>query len=138
MHLSRWVYQRYCKAMFRLALTITEILGMSLGLERARYREFFEDGSCIMRCNCYPPCQEPELVLGTGPHCDPTALTILQQDQVGGLEVFTEGKWQAVSPVRDALVINIGDTFMVPEILMLHFFHLLSNLNFDYAFEKPF
>ncbi|ONK77444.1 uncharacterized protein A4U43_C02F6590 [Asparagus officinalis] len=106
------VYKTYCKSMFELALSIMEILAMSQGLTRERYREFFEDGSCIVRCNYYPPCQEPELALGTGPHCDPTALTILQQDQVRGLEVFAEGKWQSVSPVRDALVINIGDTFM--------------------------
>lgn len=103
--------------MFELALAITELLGMSLGVEGRRYREFFEDGSCIVRCNYYPRCQEPELALGTGPHCDPTGLTILQQDQVGGLEVFAGGKWQAVSPVRDALVINIGDTFMVRRFL---------------------
>ncbi|CAL9186938.1 unnamed protein product [Musa hybrid cultivar] len=106
------VYRRYCEAMKDLSLSIMELLGISLGVGREYYRQFFEDGSSIMRCNSYPPCQEPELALGTGPHCDPTALTILLQDQVGGLQVFTEGKWQAVRPVRSALVINIGDTFM--------------------------
>ncbi|THG05524.1 hypothetical protein TEA_016677 [Camellia sinensis var. sinensis] len=55
---------------------------------------------------------EPELALGTGPHCDPTSLTILHQDQVGGLEVFVNNKWQSVQPIHGALVINIGDTFM--------------------------
>ena len=99
--------------MKELSLSIMELLGISLGVGREYYRQFFEDGSSIMRCNSYPLCQEPELALGTGPHCDPTALTILLQDQVGGLQVFTEGKWQAVRPVRSALVINIGDTFMV-------------------------
>uniref|UniRef100_A0A5B6Z739 Putative gibberellin 20 oxidase 1-D n=1 Tax=Davidia involucrata TaxID=16924 RepID=A0A5B6Z739_DAVIN len=63
-----------------------------------------------MRCNYYPPCQEPGLAFGTGPHCDPTSLTILHQDQVGGLEVFVNNKWQSVRPRQDALVINIGDT----------------------------
>lgn len=66
-----------------------------------------------MRCNYYPPCKEAGLTLGTGPHCDPTSLTILHQDQVGGLQVFVDGKWQVVRPRPDALVINIGDTFMV-------------------------
>uniref|UniRef100_A0A803KN91 Fe2OG dioxygenase domain-containing protein n=1 Tax=Chenopodium quinoa TaxID=63459 RepID=A0A803KN91_CHEQI len=63
-------------------------------------------------CNSYPPCNEPSLTFGTGPHCDPTSLTILHQDQVGGLEVFAHNKWQAVRPRQDAFVINIGDTFM--------------------------
>ncbi|CAL9085867.1 unnamed protein product [Musa textilis] len=106
------VLQRYCEAMKKLSLVIMELLAISLGVERSHYRDFFEDGCSIMRCNYYPPCQEPELTLGTGPHCDPTSLTILQQDQVEGLEVFSANKWRSVRPIRDALVINIGDTFM--------------------------
>ncbi|KAJ4798751.1 Gibberellin 20-oxidase 2 [Rhynchospora pubera] len=105
------VYQKYCEAMTKLSLTVMELLAISLGVEREYYRDFFEDASSIMRCNYYPPCQQPELTLGTGPHSDPTALTILQQDQVGGLQVFTDGTWRPIRPVQGALVINIGDTF---------------------------
>jgi isopenicillin N synthase-like dioxygenase len=107
------VYQRYCEEMKALSLTIMELLELSLGVERGYYREFFEDSRSIMRCNYYPPCPEPERTLGTGPHCDPTALTILLQDDVGGLEVLVDGEWRPVRPVPGAMVINIGDTFMV-------------------------
>ncbi|RRT38959.1 hypothetical protein B296_00053825 [Ensete ventricosum] len=103
----------YCEAMKKLSLVIMELLAMSLGVDRTHYRDFFEDSRSIMRCNYYPPCPEPELTLGTGPHCDPTSLTILRQDQVEGLEVFEGNRWRSVRPIRDALVINIGDTFMV-------------------------
>ncbi|KAL6840298.1 hypothetical protein ACP4OV_030108 [Aristida adscensionis] len=106
------VYQRYCEEMKELSLTIMELLELSLGVERGYYREFFEDSRSIMRCNYYPPCPEPERTLGTGPHCDPTALTILLQDDVGGLEVLVDGDWRPVRPVPGAMVINIGDTFM--------------------------
>ncbi|WOL18768.1 gibberellin 20 oxidase 2-like [Canna indica] len=106
------VFQSYCEAMKKLSQVIMELLAISLGVERSYYREFFADGKSIMRCNYYPPCQEPELALGTGPHCDPTSLTILQQDHVEGLEVFSNNQWRSVRPIRDALVINIGDTFM--------------------------
>ena len=99
--------------MRELSLVIFELLAISLGVDRVHYSKFFEDGNSIMRCNYYPPCNNSGLILGTGPHCDPTSLTILHQDQVGGLEVFTNNKWQAVRPRQDALVINIGDTFMV-------------------------
>ncbi|BAS75581.1 Os01g0883800, partial [Oryza sativa Japonica Group] len=102
----------YCEEMKELSLTIMELLELSLGVERGYYREFFADSSSIMRCNYYPPCPEPERTLGTGPHCDPTALTILLQDDVGGLEVLVDGEWRPVSPVPGAMVINIGDTFM--------------------------
>jgi gibberellin 20-oxidase len=96
-----------------LSLSIMELLAISLGVDRGYYKRFFEDGCSIMRCNFYPPCQEPGLILGTGPHRDPTSLTILHQDQVGGLEVFSDNVWQTVRPRQSALVINIGDTFMV-------------------------
>ncbi|OIW20108.1 hypothetical protein TanjilG_01881 [Lupinus angustifolius] len=49
--------------------------------------------------------------LGTEPHCDPTSVTILHQDDVGRLHVFADNKWQMVKPRPDALVVNIGDTF---------------------------
>ncbi|KAK4572646.1 hypothetical protein RGQ29_030891 [Quercus rubra] len=106
------VYQKYCEAMKDLSLAILELLAISLGLHPLHYKQFFEDSSSIMRCNYYPICQQPALAIGTGPHCDPTSLTILHQDQVGGLEVFANNKWQTVRPCHDALVINIGDTFM--------------------------
>lgn len=107
------VYQKYCEAMKDSSLAILELLAISLGLHPWHYKQFFEDSSSIMRCNYYPICQQPALAIGTGPHCDPTSLTILHQDQVGGLEVFANNKWQTVRPCHDALVINIGDTFMV-------------------------
>ncbi|KAJ0097825.1 hypothetical protein Patl1_27988 [Pistacia atlantica] len=107
-----WVYQRYCEAMKKLSNVIFELLAISLGIDQLHYRKFFEDGYSIMRCNYYPPCNNSSLTMGTGPHSDPTALTILHQDQVGGLEVFVNDKWQTVRPRQDALVINLGDTFM--------------------------
>ncbi|XP_022866518.1 gibberellin 20 oxidase 1-like [Olea europaea var. sylvestris] len=110
-HLGK-VYQEYCNAMSKLSLRIMELLGMSLGVSRSHFKEFFEENESIMRLNYYPPCQKPDLTLGTGPHCDPTSLTILHQDTVGGLQVFVENKWQFIAPNLNAFVVNIGDTFM--------------------------
>uniref|UniRef100_A0A5B7AP53 Putative Ntc12 n=1 Tax=Davidia involucrata TaxID=16924 RepID=A0A5B7AP53_DAVIN len=106
------VYQDYCNAMSTLSLGIMELLGMSLGIKQAHFREFFEGNESIMRLNYYPPCQKPDLTLGTGPHCDPTSLTILHQDTVGGLQVFVDNEWRSISPNFNAFVVNIGDTFM--------------------------
>ncbi|XP_002527606.2 gibberellin 20 oxidase 2 [Ricinus communis] len=107
------IYQRYCEEMMKLSLVIFELLAISLGVDRFHYRKYFEDGgTSIMRCNYYPSCNNPSLTLGTGPHCDPTSLTILHQDDVGGLDVFADHKWRSVRPRPNALVINIGDTFM--------------------------
>ncbi|XP_019449768.1 PREDICTED: gibberellin 20 oxidase 1-like [Lupinus angustifolius] len=106
------VYQEYCESMSTLSLGIMELLEISLGVGKAYFREFFEENSSIMRLNYYPPCQKPDLTLGTGPHCDPTSLTILHQDQVGGLQVCVDNEWHSISPNFNAFVVNIGDTFM--------------------------
>ncbi|WJX87119.1 gibberellin-44 dioxygenase [Trifolium repens] len=106
------VYQDYCEAMSNLSLRIMELLGMSLGVDKEYFRELFEGNDSVMRLNYYPPCKNPDLALGTGPHCDPTSLTILHQDQVEGLQVLVDGIWHSVVPKEDAFVVNIGDTFM--------------------------
>ena len=92
---------------------IVELLAVSLGVDRVQLRQIFEESNSLMRCNYYPPCKNPNLTLGTGPHCDPNSITILHQDHVGGLEVFSDNKWRLVKPRPNALVINIGDTFTV-------------------------
>lgn len=99
--------------MSRLSLGIMELLAMSLGVDRRYFKEFFEENESIMRLNYYPTCQRPDETLGTGPHCDPTSLTILHQDEVGGLQVFVDNEWRSIRPNLDAFVVNIGDTFMV-------------------------
>ncbi|XP_021972982.1 gibberellin 20 oxidase 1 [Helianthus annuus] len=106
------VYQEYCNAMNTLSLQIMELLGMSLGVSQFHFKELFEDNDSIMRLNYYPRCQKPDLTLGTGPHCDPTSLTILHQDSVGGLEVFIDNEWRSIAPKQNAFIVNIGDTFM--------------------------
>uniref|UniRef100_A0A0D9W1L4 Fe2OG dioxygenase domain-containing protein n=1 Tax=Leersia perrieri TaxID=77586 RepID=A0A0D9W1L4_9ORYZ len=106
------VYERYCGEMSRLSLYLMEVLGESLGVGRRHFRRVFERNDSIMRLNYYPSCQRPRETLGTGPHCDPTSLTILHQDDVGGLEVWAEGTWRSIRPRPGALVVNVGDTFM--------------------------
>ncbi|KAJ4727062.1 putative Gibberellin 20-oxidase [Melia azedarach] len=118
------LYQEYCEAMSHLSLAIMELLGTSLGVGGEYFREFFEENDSIMRLNYYPPCQKPDLALGTGPHCDPTSLTILHQDQVGGLQVFVDEQWQFIRPNPEAFVVNIGDTFMI---IYLYMLQALSN-----------
>ena len=111
--------------MSKLSLGIMELLAISLGVGRAHFREFFEENDSIMRLNYYPPCQKPDLALGTGPHCDPTSLTILHQDRVGGLQVFVDNEWRSISPNFEAFVVNIGDTFMVRYFSVNPYFILL-------------
>ncbi|KAJ4887358.1 Gibberellin 20 oxidase 3 [Raphanus sativus] len=104
------VYQEYAEAMSKLSLRIMELLGMSLGINSSHFVDFFEDNDSLLRLNYYPRCKQPNDVLGSGPHCDPTSLTILQQDY-SGLQVFVDNQWQSIPYNPQALVVNIGDTF---------------------------
>ena len=60
----------------------------------------------------YPP-QPPGLgydQLGVGPHTDYGCLTLLYQDQTGGLEIRDcNSEWVLAPPIQDTLVVNVGD-----------------------------
>ena len=93
-----------------------ELISLSLGLPANRMNGFFEDDhTSFMRLNHYPPCPIPHLALGVGRHKDAGALTVLAQDDVGGLEVKRkiDGQWILVKPTPDAYIINAGDIIQV-------------------------
>jgi len=51
-----------------------------------------------------------ELRSGVAPHVDFSWITLLIQDETGGLEFYTrDGSWVAVPPEPGALVVNIGE-----------------------------
>ena len=72
--------------------------------------------------NYYPPCPQPDLVMGLSSHADGSVVTIVQQDGVSGLEVLKDEMWVPVPPVPNALVINIGDQIQVTHIPAIAFF----------------
>ncbi|KAG1368567.1 putative Gibberellin 20 oxidase 1 [Cocos nucifera] len=113
--LYREACEKYAKAVNELAFKLLELIALTLGLPAKRLNGFFKDQSSIIRLNRYPPCPSPNLALGVGRHKDGGALTILAQDDVGGLDVKrrSDGEWIRVKPIPNSYVINIGDTFQV-------------------------
>ncbi|XP_059434485.1 protein DMR6-LIKE OXYGENASE 2-like [Corylus avellana] len=107
--------QEYAQEMVKLAYKLMELVALSLGLPGDKFHGFFKDQTSFIRLNHYPPCPDPHLALGVGRHKDAGAITILAQDDVGGLEVKrkTDGEWVRVNPTPDAYIINVGDIIQV-------------------------
>ncbi|GLJ39522.1 hypothetical protein SUGI_0807650 [Cryptomeria japonica] len=99
----------YSEEMRSMAERLMSAIIESLGLPQTYVEKICKDGSQVMVVNFYPACPEPELTFGMPPHTDYGCMTILQQDSVGGLQVLRNGEWEAVHPVPDSFIINIGD-----------------------------
>ncbi|CAN0903956.1 Protein DMR6-LIKE OXYGENASE 1 [Linum grandiflorum] len=111
----RVVCQEYAGEMERLAFKLIEIISLSLGLPGDRLNGYLENQISFVRINHYPPCPFSDMTLGCGQHHDFDVITILAQDNVGGLEVKSksDGRWVPVKPTPDAFIINVGDICQV-------------------------
>lgn len=112
--IGREIVSKYCIEIRNLGARLQQDISKSLGLEKDCIKNILGEQEQHMAINYYPPCPEPELTYGLPAHADPNALTILLQDtQVAGLQVLKDGKWLAVKPLQNALIINIGDQLQV-------------------------
>ncbi|PPR96902.1 hypothetical protein GOBAR_AA23783 [Gossypium barbadense] len=63
----------------------------------------------FIRVHRYPQIPKGNQAWEVGVHTDSTVLSILNQEQLGGLQVFKDNKWIPVKPMADSLIINLGD-----------------------------
>ncbi|MCO5547245.1 hypothetical protein L7F22_000690 [Adiantum nelumboides] len=89
----------------KLYRAIVESLGATVDEETSKQHV----ASCNMLMHYYPPCPDPTLTFGLSEHTDAGFITVLLQDQVGGLEILKDGHWIACDPVPNSLTINIAD-----------------------------
>jgi len=83
-------------------------VSLSLGLDVGYFaRSYLQRPTLLFRIFRYPP--TPPSEWGVGEHTDYGLLTLLAQDEIGGLQVKSQGAWIDVAPVPGALVCNIGD-----------------------------
>ncbi|CAJ1962093.1 unnamed protein product [Sphenostylis stenocarpa] len=105
----RTILELYIEELQNLAMRLVGLLGKALKIEK-REVDVFEDGVQNMRMTYYPPCPQPELVMGLSAHSDASGITILNQiNGVNGLQIKKDGVWIPVNAISDALVVNIGD-----------------------------
>jgi isopenicillin N synthase-like dioxygenase len=105
--------EEYYAAVLSLALTVLEILARGLNYGADVFKSFVSnDPICTLRLLHYPPRSSgAENQLGAGAHTDFGAVTLLLQDDAGGLEVLDHatGNFVPVQPNPEAYVVNVGD-----------------------------
>ncbi|NND44610.1 MAG: hypothetical protein HKN58_04760 [Xanthomonadales bacterium] len=122
----RAVLTAYADQLSGIALRLLRAMSMNLGADPdALLGDFHPRHSSFLRLNYYPvtdPLAEhgAQVVaaaetghMGVHHHTDAGALTLLLQDDVGGLEIRADGEWMPVPPVPGTLVVNIGDIVQV-------------------------
>ena len=107
--LSHWLLQAFCQGLGEHADHLAS--------------SFADDHTSFVRLNYYPlhdplDAAEAAEVTALGDmalhhHSDAGALTLLVQDEVGGLQVEHKGTWIDVEPTEGAIVINTGDMMQV-------------------------
>ncbi|KAJ1408624.1 Oxoglutarate/iron-dependent dioxygenase [Sesbania bispinosa] len=108
------ILQEYGSKMEDLSKKILKLVLMSLGdgIEKKFYDSEFKKCHGYLRINNYsaPESVEDQVMEGLGMHTDMSCITILYQDEIGGLQVRSnEGEWIDISPSEGTLVVNIGD-----------------------------
>jgi isopenicillin N synthase-like dioxygenase len=84
--------------------------------------DFFKEGVQNIRMGYYPPCPQPDQVIGLNPHSDASALTILLQvNEMQGLQVKKDGLWIPINPLPNAFVVNVGDQLEVSDTILFTF-----------------
>lgn len=134
---SRWpdkpegwvkVTEEYSERLMSLACKLLEVLSEAMGLEKESLTNACVDMDQKIVVNYYPKCPQPDLTLGLKRHTDPGTITLLLQDQVGGLQATRDnGKtWITVQPVEGAFVVNLGDHGHVSTLLISPFIFIFS------------
>lgn len=101
----------YLTVMTELGHTLMWGIALSLGLEASYFRDrYTTDPLILFRIFNYPPDAAPEgQSWGVGEHTDYGLLTILKQDDLGGLQVKSKRGWIDAPPIANSFVCNIGD-----------------------------
>ncbi len=108
----RGVVADYYTGVFEVGQRVLEGFALALGAPRDFFRGMYKRPLVRTRLLHYPP-QPPEAgadQYGAAPHTDWGCMTLLWQDDIGGLQVQNRsGQWIAAPYIEGTFVVNIGD-----------------------------
>jgi isopenicillin N synthase-like dioxygenase len=102
----------YYAPMCDLGLHLMRLLALSLDMPEDFFDEAYRFSNPRLRMHRYPPQPAGAAFnqIGAGAHTDWGAITLLAQDDCGGLEVENAaGEWLRGDPIPNTFVINLGD-----------------------------
>jgi isopenicillin N synthase-like dioxygenase len=102
----------YMEAMTALGHRLMAGIALSLGLEEDYFAErYTAEPLTLFRIFNYPPDPAPEREKGwgVGEHTDYGVLTILKQDDSGGLQLKSQSRWLEAPPLPGSFICNLGD-----------------------------
>lgn len=113
----RATLEAYRDRMAVLGQHLVRLVALSLELDEDYFDEGFQDHVITTRLLHYPPQDGvgEGNELGAGAHTDWGLITMLYQDEVGGLEVLNaDGEWVRAPHIPGTFVVNLGD--LVPKL----------------------
>jgi isopenicillin N synthase-like dioxygenase len=107
----RAVLEKYSAEMFRLSRKILSYMALVLNRPPDFFDQFLTQPVATHRLLHYWPITDFNTQIGVGEHTDYGLLTVLKQDNVGGLQVLNarDKRWVHCCPLPNAFVVNIGD-----------------------------
>ncbi|MBL4587225.1 MAG: isopenicillin N synthase family oxygenase [Flavobacteriales bacterium] len=100
----------YMAATTEVGHLVMKGIAISLELKPDHFRATItSDPFILFRIFHYPAQRKKEETWGVGEHTDYGLLTILKQDNVGGLQVKANGKWIEAPVIENTFICNIGD-----------------------------
>lgn len=103
--------------MARLAKTLFGAMAACLGLEQEQRDDCLWEESGMVRVHRYPRCTAAGRVLGMDAHTDSSLISILNLDDVPGLQFLKDGQWVSLLQSPNTLVVNLGDMMQVGPLL---------------------
>jgi len=99
----------YMKEATELGNLVLHAIALSLELPTDYFESTITKDPFILFRIFHYPAQEKSEDWGVGEHTDYGLLTILKQDNNGGLQVKSKGEWIDAPPIENTFVCNIGD-----------------------------